>query len=152
VFVPDVPFLFLKLEPRAKMYMLMREQLVLDQGYWPDTGMTPPGPQSLKTDIELSKAMGFNGCRKHQKIEDPVFLYWADKLGFLVWGEMANGYQYSKDYVDRFDQEWTEGVRRDLNHPCIVTWTPVNETWGYPALKDDVEQQNHLRSLYYLTK
>ncbi|TID27264.1 hypothetical protein E2P81_ATG00027 [Venturia nashicola] len=128
------------------------QALVLDQGYWPDTGMTPPSPSSLKHDIELAKQMGFNGCRKHQKVEDPIFLYWADKLGFLVWGEMANAYEFSNEYVQRFNQEWMESVRRDINHPSIVTWTPVNESWGYKSLKDSKEERNHIRSLYYMTK
>lgn len=126
--------------------------LLLDQGYWPDTFMTPPAPDSLKIDIELSKKMGFNGCRKHQKVEDPLFLYWADRLGFLVWGEMGNAYQFSAQYVDRFDAEWREAVLRDINHPSIVAWTPVNESWGYTSLKDNIEQRNHIRSLYYATK
>ncbi|KAF2648407.1 glycoside hydrolase family 2 protein [Lophiostoma macrostomum CBS 122681] len=130
------------------------QALCLDQGYWPSTFMTPPHPfsASLKRDIELSKALGFNGCRKHQKVEDPVFLYWADKLGYLVWGEMANGYQFSDQYVERFDQEWMEAVRRDINHPSVIAWTPVNESWGYSDLDKNVEQRRHIRSLYYLTK
>ncbi|KAI1775601.1 glycoside hydrolase family 2 protein [Hypoxylon cercidicola] len=128
------------------------QALVLDQGYWPETGMTPPSPESLKTDIELSKKMGFNGCRKHQKVEDPVFLYWADKLGYLVWGEMANAYEFNEDYAERFSQEWLEAVKRDINHPSVVTWTPVNESWAYPNLKDNIDQRNHIRSLYYITK
>jgi len=128
------------------------QALVLDQGYWPSTNITPPTPQALKDDIILSKAMGFNGCRKHQKVEDPMFLYWADKLGYLVWGEIANAYDFSTQYVDRFDQEWMEAVRRDINHPCIVTWTPINETWGYTALGSNATEQNHVRSLYYRTK
>lgn len=128
------------------------QALCLDQGYWPETGLTPPSPESLKTDIELSKKMGFNGCRKHQKVEDPLFLYWADKLGYLVWGEIANAYEFSPVYVSRFEQEWKEVVLRDINHPSIITWTPVNESWGYPSLKDNVAQRNHIRSLYYLTK
>lgn len=128
------------------------QALVLDQGYWPDTGMTPPSPSSLKYDIKLAKQMGFNGCRKHQKVEDPIFLYWADKLGFLVWGEMANAYEFSNEYAERFDQEWIDSVRRDINHPCIVTWTPINESWGYKHLKDSKQERNHIRSLYYMTK
>ncbi|KAI1761857.1 glycoside hydrolase family 2 protein [Hypoxylon sp. FL1150] len=128
------------------------QALVLDQGYWPETGMTPPSPDSLRTDIELTKKMGFNGCRKHQKVEDPVFLYWADKLGFLVWGEMANAYEFNEDYAERFSQEWLEAVKRDINHPSVVTWTPVNESWAYPNLKDNIDQRNHIRSLYYMTK
>ncbi|KAI1105501.1 glycoside hydrolase family 2 protein [Jackrogersella minutella] len=128
------------------------QALVLDQGYWPDTGLTPPSPDSLRRDIVLSKQMGFNGCRKHQKVEDPVFLYWADRLGYLVWGEMANAYEYNEDYAERFTQEWLEAVKRDINHPSVVTWTPVKESWAYPNLKDNVDQRNHIRSLYYLTK
>ncbi|KAI1451605.1 glycoside hydrolase family 2 protein [Annulohypoxylon moriforme] len=145
------------------------QAMVLDQGYWPETGITPPSQESLKADIELSKKMGFNGCRKHQKVEDPVFLYWADRLGYLVWGEMANAYEFNEDYAERFTQEWLETVKRDINHPSIVTWTPVNvrwhlrftpftriisfdESWAYPNLKDNIDQRNHIRSLYYLTK
>jgi beta-galactosidase/beta-glucuronidase len=128
------------------------QALFLDQGYWPSSFLTPPSPGALKTDIELSKKMGFNGCRKHQKVEDPLFLYYADKLGFLVWGEMANAYEFSSQYVERFDAEWKEAVLRDINHPSIVAWTPVNESWAYNNLKADFEQRNHIRSLYYMTK
>lgn len=126
--------------------------LCLDQGYWPSTFLTPPSTGHLKADIELAKNMGFNGCRKHQKVEDPVFLYWADRLGYLVWGEMGNAYSFSDEYVERFNEEWMEAVKRDINHPCIVTWTPVNESWAYNNLKNNVEQRNHIRSLYYMTK
>ncbi|PLB34305.1 glycoside hydrolase family 2 protein [Aspergillus candidus] len=128
------------------------QMLVLDQGYWPETGLTPPSGDALRTDIELVKRAGFNGCRKHQKIEDPLFLYWADRLGFMVWGEIANGYEYSHELVERITAEWADSVRRDRNHPSVVTWTPGNESWGYPSLKDDIEQRDHIRCLYYLTK
>jgi hypothetical protein len=128
------------------------QALFLDQGYWPDTFMTPPSSNALKFDIELSKKMGFNGCRKHQKVEDPRFLYWADRLGFLVWGEMANAYAFSAEYVDRFDTEWREAVMRDINHPSVVVWTPVNESWAYTDLQNNTQQRNHIRSLYHATK
>ncbi|KAJ5287300.1 hypothetical protein N7478_002986 [Penicillium angulare] len=128
------------------------QMLFLDQGYWPETGLTPPSSEALKTDIEMAKALGYNGCRKHQKVEDSRFQYWADKLGWLVWGEMANAYEFGVDYVERMDAEWADAVRRDINHPCIVTWTPVNESWAYTDLKGSIEQRNHIRSLYYLTK
>ena len=128
------------------------QALFLDQGYWPDTLMTPQTPEAVKKDIELAKAMGFNGCRKHQKVEDPAFMYWADRLGFLVWGEMASCHRFSNEMVDRFDQEWMEAVKRDINHPCIVAWTPQNESWGYPHLGSNVRQRDHLRGLYYRTK
>ncbi|PYH89011.1 glycoside hydrolase family 2 protein [Aspergillus ellipticus CBS 707.79] len=128
------------------------QTLLLDQGYWPETGLTPPSQGALKADIERSQKMGINGCRKHQKVEDPVFHYWADRLGFLVWGEIANAYAFGDDYIDRFNSEWTEAVRRDINHPCIVAWTPFNESWGYPSLTDNIDQRHHIRSVYYLTK
>jgi len=128
------------------------QALVLDQGYWRDTGLTPPSPKSLKVDIELSKRMGFNGCRKHQKVEDPIFLAWANKLGYLVWGEMASAYRFSEEYCARFSQEWIEAVKRDISHTCIVAWTPANESWGYTDLKNNVEQRKHLRALYDMTK
>ncbi|RAL08872.1 glycoside hydrolase family 2 protein [Aspergillus homomorphus CBS 101889] len=126
--------------------------LVLDQGYWPGTGLTPPSQEALRTDIELAMKMGITGCRKHQKVEDPVFLYWADRLGFLVWGEIANAYDFSDEYVSRFNGEWMEAVQRDINHPSIVAWTPFNESWGYPSLKDDIDQRNHIRTVYHMTK
>jgi beta-galactosidase/beta-glucuronidase len=132
------------------------QSLCLDQGYWPDTLMTPPSADALREDIKLAKKMGFNGCRKHQKVEDPLFLYWADRLGYLVWGEMANAYEFSDEYMSRFNQEWAESVRRDINHPSVVAWTPVNESWAYPNLTANsqaaVDQRNHIRQLYYLTK
>lgn len=128
------------------------QTMVLDQGYWDQTGLTPPTPDALKMDIELTKKMGFSGCRKHQKVEDPLFYYWADRLGFLVWGELANAYAFGPDFVDRINSEWTAAVKRDINHPSIVAWTPANESWGYTSLKDNIEHRNHLRALYYLTK
>ncbi|KAJ6138989.1 hypothetical protein N7471_005475 [Penicillium samsonianum] len=128
------------------------QMLFLDQGYWPKTGMTPPSSEALKTDIELAQKLGFNGCRKHQKVEDPRFYYWADRMGFLVWGEMANAYEFDSDYIERFTSEWTEAVKRDINHPSLVTWTPLNESWGVTELKHNIEQRNHVRALYYLTK
>ncbi|KAL4817885.1 glycoside hydrolase superfamily [Aspergillus spinulosporus] len=128
------------------------QTLCLDQGYWPSTGLTPPSGDALKEDIILAKKMGLNGCRKHQKVEDPIFLYWADRLGYLVWGEIGNAYEFSGEYVERFNEEWERAVMRDRNHPCVVAWTPVNESWGYKNLKGDAVQRRHIRELYRLTK
>ncbi|MDF2723037.1 MAG: glycoside hydrolase family 2 [Paenibacillus sp.] len=127
-------------------------RLILDQGYFPDGILTAPSDEALKQDIELAKAMGFNGARKHQKIEDPRFLYWADKLGYLVWGEMANAYAYSEDYVRKVTQEWQEAIERDYNHPCIVVWVPINESWGVPNILVDKRQQQHTLAMYHMTK
>ena len=126
--------------------------MVLDQGYWPESLLTPPSEEAIQYDIKMTKAFGFNGARKHQKVEDPRWLYWADKLGLLVWGEMANAYFYTPDYVSRFVGEWQEAVARDYNHPSIIAWVPVNESWGVPGVLTIGEQQEHIKSLYRLTR
>ncbi len=125
-------------------------KMVLDQGYWPESNLTPPTDEAIQFDIRSTKDMGFNGARKHQKLEDPRYLYWADRLGFLVSSEMANAYEFDDTYVSRFTREWTAAVERDYNHPSIVIWVPINESWGVPNLRDP-RQQNHLKSLYALT-
>jgi beta-galactosidase/beta-glucuronidase len=127
-------------------------RLILDQGYWPDTLMTPPDEKAIIKDIELIKAAGFNGVRKHQKIEDPNFLYWADKLGLLVWGEMPSAYRFTYESVQRLTKEWLEVLERDMNHPCIVVWVPFNESWGVPDLAEKIPHQSCVQALYHLTK
>ncbi len=127
-------------------------KLILDQGYFPDGLLTPPSDDAIRKDVELTKEMGFNGARKHQKIEDPRYLYWTDKLGLLVWGEMANSYTYTEDAVRRITDEWQKAIERDYNHPSIVAWVPINESWGVPKLLADKRQQDHTLAMYYLTK
>ncbi|HZG86434.1 glycoside hydrolase family 2 protein [Paenibacillus sp.] len=127
-------------------------KLVLDQGYFPDGNLTPPSDEAIRLDVELTKAMGFNGARKHQKVEDPRYLYWCDKLGLLVWGEMANACDFSEAYSQRMTAEWQEAVERDYNHPCIVAWVPLNESWGVPNIQIDARQQQHALAMYHLTK
>lgn len=127
-------------------------RLILDQGYWPGGGMTAPQDADLKRDVELAKAMGFNGVRKHQKIEDPRYLYWADHMGLLVWGEMPSAYRFTDSAVDRVIREWGEAIRRDYSHPCIVTWVPINESWGVPNLPDNPVQRHYVEALYHLTR
>jgi len=145
-----------KIEARdGKVFLNNRpyyQRLVLDQGYFPDGILTAPTDDDLRKDIELAKEMGFNGARKHQKVEDPRWLYWADRLGFLVWGEMSNAYRYSPGYVRRITTEWQEAVRRDYNHPCIGAWVPMNESWGVPELATDPRQVEHLLTMYHLTR
>jgi beta-galactosidase/beta-glucuronidase len=126
--------------------------LVLDQGYWPDTGITPPDDEALRRDIELTKGMGFNGVRKHQKIEDPRYLYWADVMGLLVWEEMPSAYRYTRQSIDRLTGEWIAAMERDLSHPCIIAWVPFNESWGVPDLPDSPAQRHYVQALYHLTK
>ncbi len=126
-------------------------KMVLDQGYWPDSTITPPSDDAIRYDIEMVKAMGFNGVRKHQKIEDPRFLYWADRLGLLVSAEMANAYMFDGESVSRLTREWIDAVGRDYNHPSIIIWAPLNESWGVPNVRD-ARQQAHMKAMYMLTK
>jgi beta-galactosidase/beta-glucuronidase len=127
-------------------------RLVLDQGYWPQTGLTAPDEAALVRDIELTKAMGFNGVRKHQKIEDPRYLHLADRLGLLVWEEMPSAYRFTSRSVERVTREWLEVLRRDYSHPCIMAWVPFNESWGVPNLPDRAAEREWVLSLYHLTK
>jgi len=133
----------------GRPYML---RLVLDQGYWSETLLAAPGDEALRRDVELAKAMGFNGVRKHQKIEDPRYLYWADKLGLLVWEEMPSAYRFTRTAIKRLVREWTEAIDRDYSHPCIITWVPFNESWGVPELTAAREQRHAVEALYHLTK
>jgi len=127
-------------------------RLVLDQGYWPDTMLTAPSDEALRRDVELAKAMGFNGVRKHQKIEDPRYLYWADKLGLLVWEEMPSAYRFTPTAIKRLVHEWEEVIDRDYSHPCIIVWVPFNESWGVPNLTSTQAHRNAVEALYHLTK
>ena len=127
------------------------QRLVLDQGFYPEGIYTAPSDEELKKDIERSLAMGFNGARLHEKIFEPRFLYWADKLGYMVWGEHGNwGLDItSAEGLKNFLPEWTEAVERDFNHPSIVGWCPFNETWDYAGCQQDDEV---LRIVYRTTK
>ena len=109
------------------------QRLVLDQGFYKKGIYTAPSDEDLIKDIELSMALGFNGARLHQKVFDPRFLYFCDKMGYIVWGEYANwGLDYSSPKsVDVFLNEWGEAISRDFNHPSIIGWCPFNETWNY---------------------
>lgn len=105
------------------------QRLILDQGFYPDGIWTAPSDDELRKDIERSMAAGYNGARLHQKVFEPRFLYWADKLGYLVWGEFPNwGFNYRPENYANYINEWSEVVLRDRNHPAIVGWCPFNET------------------------
>jgi beta-galactosidase/beta-glucuronidase len=127
-------------------------RMVLDQGYWPDSGLTPPSDAALRRDVELAKAMGFNGVRKHQKIEDPRYHYWADRLGLLVWEEMPSAYRFTDLSVQRVAREWISAIERDSSHPCIIAWVPINESWGVPNLPTSPAERHYVQGLYHLTK
>ena len=127
-------------------------RLVLDQGYWPETHLAAPSDEVLRRDVELAKAMGFNGVRKHQKIENPRYLYWADKLGLLVWEEMPAAYRFTRTSIKRLIREWGEVIERDYSHPSIIVWVPFNESWGVPDLPTAPDQRHAVQALYHLTK
>jgi hypothetical protein len=126
-------------------------RLVLGQGYWPDTNLTPPSPDALREEVRLIKALGFNGVRVHQKVEDPRFLYWCDRMGVMVWGEMASAFSFNTEAVNRYTREWMEVLERDYNHPSIICWVPFNESWGVPNLATDAAQGHYVQALYHLT-
>ena len=128
------------------------QKLILDQGYWPESLLTPPSDRAIIHDIEMTKKMGFNGARKHQKIEDPRYYYWADKLGLLVWGEMPAAYDFNIEETQNITTEMIEFVNRDYNHPCIVAWVPLNESWGVRNIYTDRTQQDFAKSLYYILR
>jgi len=127
------------------------QRLVLDQGFYPDGIYTAPTDEVLKHDIELSMAMGFNGARLHEKVFEARFLYHADHMGYLCWGEMANwGLDHSEDCaLADFLNDWIPAVKRDYSAPSIIGWCPFNETWDQNgrAQRDDV-----LRMVYRITK
>ncbi len=127
-------------------------KLILDQGYWKESHLTPPSEESLVKDIESVLEFGYNGVRKHQKIEDERFLYWCDVKGVLVWSEMASCYSFNDKSLQAFTEEWIKVVKQNYNHPSIITWVPINESWGVPNVSTEEMQQNFVNSLYYLTK
>ncbi|MCV4232796.1 beta galactosidase jelly roll domain-containing protein [Virgibacillus sp. LDC1] len=127
------------------------QRLVLDQGFYPDGVYTAPSDEDLRKDIEISMGLGFNGARLHEKMFEPRFLYWADRLGYLVWGEHANwGLDITTaEGMSHFLPEWLEGMERDFNHPALTGWCPFNETWD----RDGAKQNNDvLRIVYEVTK
>ncbi|MEK4667886.1 glycoside hydrolase family 2 protein [Niallia sp. FSL R7-0271] len=128
------------------------QRLILDQGYWQDSDMTPPSTEALEEDIQKVLELGYNGVRKHQKVEDSRFLYLADKYGLLVWVEVGSTYAFNDVAVKNFSQEWMEIVKQNYNHPSVITWVPFNESWGVHDIHVNRKQQAFTESIYYMTK
>ena len=128
------------------------QRLVLDQGYWDESLLTPPSQQALIDDIQWTKRFGFNGARKHQKVEDPRYYYWADKLGLLVWGEVPSTYHFSRESVLHTSELLAAFIDRDFNHPCLITWVPLNESWGVNRIYTDARMQAASRMYYQQCK
>lgn len=127
------------------------QRLVLDQGFYPDGIYTAPSDEALRKDIALSIEMGYNGARLHQKVFERRYLYWADRMGYLVWGEYGNwGLDHSDPKaLESYVEPWTEAVERDYNSPALIGWCPFNETWDYCGRRQD---DMVIRSVYRLTK
>lgn len=125
---------------------------VLNQGYWPDTHLAAPSSDALRDEVQLIKDLGFNATRVHQKFEDPRFLYWADRLGLMIWSEAPATFTFTTTAVERTIREWLEVVHRDFSHPSIVTWVPLNESWGVQHIAHDPRKLHYARSLIHMTK
>lgn len=128
------------------------QKLILDQGYWDESHLTPPNEEALCDDIDKILKLGYNGVRKHQKIEDERFLYWCDVKGVLVWSEAPAAYRFTDKAVEAFTTEWISIVKQNYNHPCIITWTPFNESWGIFDIEKNITQQHFTEAIYYITK
>jgi len=128
------------------------QRLILDQGYWKDSHLTPPSEKALIEDIDKIFELGYNGLRKHQKIEDERFFYWCDVKGMLVWCEAPAAYQFTDYAVNEFATEWMDIVKQHYNHPSVITWTPFNESWGVNVIRQNRAQQHFTEAIYYLTK
>lgn len=127
------------------------QRLVLDQGYYPDGILTAPSDEALRRDIELSLAMGFNGARLHQKLFEERFLYHADRLGYLVWGEFGD-WGLGEARPPTLVAQWLEAVKRDASHPCVVGWCPLNETHDRRGEDEITELDDLTRALVLATK
>ncbi|MDE5630274.1 MAG: glycoside hydrolase family 2, partial [Bacilli bacterium] len=128
------------------------QKLILDQGYWKESHLTLPNEEALINDIDNIVRFGYNGVRKHQKNEDERFLSLCDKKGLLVWSEMANCYEFTDDAILQFSKEWMNVLKQNYNHPSIITWVPINESWGVPNVRASEKEQAYINQLYYLTK
>lgn len=127
------------------------QRLVLDQGFYPDGIYTAPSDEAIRGDILLSMSMGFNGARMHQKVFDPRYLYWADRMGYIVWGEYASwGLAITTPQgLETFLPEWMESMERDFSSPALVGWCPFNETWDQDGCRQD---DDVLRVTWLVTK
>lgn len=123
------------------------QRLVLDQGYWPDGLYTAPDDTAIRRDIETAQDMGFNGCRKHAKIEDPRFYYWADRLGYLVWEELPPAYLFTPASQRELIEHTLDMIKRDGTHPAVICWTLFNESWGVPDVHHEPEQRSFVDKL-----
>ena len=126
-------------------------KMVLYQGYTKDGGLTST-PEEMLKDLEMIKALGLNGVRMHQKLEDELFYYYADIMGLFVWCEMPSAYEFKDDTIENLVYQWNQAVRQYYNHPSIIAWVPINESWGVPRILLDDTNKHLAETLYHLTK
>ncbi|PYE54606.1 glycoside hydrolase family 2 protein [Deinococcus yavapaiensis] len=126
-------------------------RLVLHQGYWADTGLTGDDDR-FRFDAEMIRRLGFNGVRLHQKVEDPRFYAWCDRVGLAVWAELPSAYAFNPESLSTLTRTWLDCLRDLASHPCIVAWVPFNESWGLPDLATRTDQREAQRAFYALTK
>jgi beta-galactosidase/beta-glucuronidase len=125
---------------------------VLAQNYWPASHLAAPDAAALRREVELIRELGFNTARVHQKAEDPRFLYWADRLGLMVWAETASAYAFDRRAASNLLTEWMALVQRDLSHPSVIVWVPLNESWGVQHIAHDPRQRALSRSVADITR
>lgn len=126
-------------------------RLILDQGYYHDYGLSPTEEQIIE-DIDLMKQIGLDGCRKHQKIECDLFYYYCDVLGFYLWQELPSAYEWKTNTINNLSKEWVDILYQHMNHPSIMAYVIINESWGTMAIGTHKQQQDFTKGLYYLTK
>ncbi|PRO66531.1 glycoside hydrolase family 2 protein [Alkalicoccus urumqiensis] len=127
------------------------QQLILDQGYYPGRGMSGTAEQ-MEKDLHYVKEMGFNGVRRHQTIADRRYLSMCDRLGLVVWAEMPSAYRFSRKAAANLLDGAREMVEKHYNHPSVIVYTLMNESWGIPEVYENGAQQALVNALYYQTK
>lgn len=137
-----------------KIYLNNQEfyqKLILDQGYFPEGGLT--GTQDeLKDDILKIKEMGFNGVRKHQKIENNRYMYLCDLIGLVMWAEFPSTFEYSPIANENILREFHAFIKKHYNHPSVICYTLLNESWGINEVYTNIKEQSFINALYYLAK
>ncbi|MDR2201761.1 MAG: glycoside hydrolase family 2 [Clostridiales bacterium] len=145
-----------EIEVRGGVIMLNNkpyyQKLVLDQGYYENSLLTPPDADALIYDLKTAKEFGFNGVRRHQVVSDPRFYHYADVFGLLVWEEIPSGYEFCFNEAEAFYSMAADLIRRDFNHPSVIVWCPMNESWGIRNVRYDKKQQDFVRALYHIFK
>ncbi len=128
-------------------------RMVLEQGYWRESGLTPKDEETIINEIEYIKKLGFNGARIHQKVEDERFFYYADIMGLLTFAEMPSFYEFTEEVsVGRIINEWIDEVKQHYNHPSVICWVPINESWGVNRITFNKQESHLSQTLYHLTK